>query len=90
MVTGVGGNKLAAELPGCTEAGGYGRSTALVNRVEQVSEARALMLALAQVLAGYEECTGRSHWRTTQPHTVRYLRFLESCGYTLAPVEQCA
>jgi ParB family chromosome partitioning protein len=42
------------------------------------------------VLAGYEERTDRSHWRTTQPHTVRYLRFLQSCGYTLAPVEQRA
>jgi ParB family chromosome partitioning protein len=47
MVTGVGGNQLAAELLGCTEAGGYGRSVPLADLVEQVSEARALMLALA-------------------------------------------
>jgi ParB family chromosome partitioning protein len=90
MVTGVGGNQLAAELLGCTQAAGYGRSTALSDLVEQASEARALVLALAQVLAGYEECTDRSDWRTVRPHTVRYLRFLEACGYTLAPVEQRA
>lgn len=87
MVTGIGGNQLAAELLGCTEAGSYGRSTALVHLVEQAGEARALVLTLAQVLAGYEACTDRSDWRSARPHTARYLRFLQSCGYTLAPVE---
>ncbi|WNV75266.1 ParB/RepB/Spo0J family partition protein [Geodermatophilus sp. DSM 44513] len=90
MVTGAGGNQLAAELLGCTETAGYGRSTALAGLVEQAGEARALTLALGQVLAGYEECTDRSDWRTVRPHTARYLRFLQSCGYTLAPVEQRA
>lgn len=89
MVTGVGGNQLAAELLGCTQAS-YGRSTALAQLVEQASEARALILALAQVLAGYEKCADRSDWRTVRPQTARYLRFLQSCGYTLAPVEQRA
>jgi ParB family transcriptional regulator, chromosome partitioning protein len=45
------------------------------------------MLALAPVLAGYEETTDRSDWRTVRTHTARYLRFLQSCGYSLAPVE---
>lgn len=39
------------------------------------------------MLAGYEACTDRSDWRSARPHTARYLRFLQSCGYTLAPVE---
>jgi ParB family chromosome partitioning protein len=81
MVTGVGGNQLAAELLGCTATGGYGRSTAQAELVEQASEARALLLALAQALAGYEESTDRSDWRTERAHTARYLRFLRSCGY---------
>jgi ParB family transcriptional regulator, chromosome partitioning protein len=50
-VTGVDGNQLAAELLGCASSG-YGRSNALADLVEQASDARALMLALAQVLAG--------------------------------------
>lgn len=87
--TGVEGNQLAAELLGC-QSRGYGRSTSLVELVEQASDARALMLALAQVLAGYEQCTDRSDWRSPRAHTARYLRFLQSCGYTLAPVEQRA
>lgn len=90
MVTGVGGNQLAVELLGCAEAGSHGRSTALAALVEQAGEARALMLTLAQLLAGYEECTDRSDWRTVRPHTAHYLLFLQSCGYILAPVEQRA
>lgn len=69
MITGVAGNQLAAKLLGRAEAGGYGRSSALAALVNHAGEARALMMALAQVLAGYEECTDRSDWRTVRPHT---------------------
>lgn len=88
-VTGIDGYQLAAELLGCPSRG-YGRSTALVELIEHASDTRALMLTLAQVLAGYQQCTDRTDRRTPRAHTARYLRFLQSCGYTLAPVEQRA
>lgn len=48
------------------------------------------MIALAQVLAAYEDRTDRSDWRTVRPHVARYLRFIEAQGYALSPVERRA
>lgn len=90
IVTGIGGNHLAADLLGCAERTEYGRSAALGALIEQASDARALVLTLAQVLAGYEERSDRSDWRNVRGHTTRYLQFLQTCGYALAPVEQRA
>jgi ParB family chromosome partitioning protein len=84
-VTSIGGNHLAAELLGCT-ATGYGRSTELAGLAEAATPARAQMLTLAIVVAGYE--AGRMAL-PTDAHA-RYLRFLADCGYTLSNVERIA
>jgi ParB family transcriptional regulator, chromosome partitioning protein len=88
-VASIGGNHLAADLLGC-DATDYGRSTALGALVAEANDGCAQVLALAQVLAAYEDSTDRSDWRHVRPHIVRYLRFIEAQGYTLSTVEQRA
>ncbi len=83
------GRDLAADLLGW-DRGVYGRSPALTGLIDQASEARAQVLALAVVLAGYEDATYTGSWRTVHPATRRYLTFLTACGYTLADVERRA
>ena len=89
IVTRRGGNDLAADLLGC-DRGVYGRSPALAALVGQASEARALVLAVAVVLGGYEDATHTGSWRRVDPATARYLGFLAACGYGLAEVERRA
>jgi ParB family chromosome partitioning protein len=89
VVTRRGGNDLAADLLGVDRAV-YGRSPALAALIAPASEARALVLALGVVLAGYEDATHTGSWRTVNPATRRYLTFLADCGYTLADVERRA
>jgi ParB family chromosome partitioning protein len=89
LVSAIGGNDLAGELLGCA-ATSYGRNTALAQLVEQASEARAQVLTLAQVLAGYEDRTHTGSWRHVDPSTRRYLTFLADCGYTLSNVKRRA
>ncbi len=89
VVTRVGGNHLAAGLLGC-EAGTYGRSAGVAALIEQASEARAQVLTLALVLAGYEDSTHTGSWRHADAGTRRYLGFLDDCGYTLSDVERRA
>lgn len=89
IVAGIGGNALAADLLGLP-AGGYGRNTALQDLTAQASESRALVIALVQVLAAYEDRTDRDDWRHHRAHTARYLGWLAANGYTLAEVEQRA
>ena len=88
-VASIGGNHLADELLGY-DATEYGRSGALAALVADANDGRALVLALAQVLAAYEDSTDRSDWRHVRPHVVRYLRFIEAQGYGLSTVEQRA
>jgi hypothetical protein len=76
----VGGNTLAAVLIG-SEATEYGHSSELAALVAAANDCRAQVLALAQVLAAYEDSTDRSDWRQARPHVVRYLRFTEEQGY---------
>ena len=90
MHTRGGGHLLAAELLGCPSTTGYGRSPELADLIDQASEARAQVIALFQVLAGYEDDTTRDDWRHRRAGTARYLRFLEACGYGLADVERRA
>ncbi|MGQ0843473.1 MAG: ParB/RepB/Spo0J family partition protein [Sporichthyaceae bacterium] len=89
IVAGMGGNALAAEVLGLP-AGGYGRNTALQDLTAQISEARALVVVLVQVLAAYEARADRDDWRHHRAHTARYLGWLTANGYTLAEVEQRA
>lgn len=85
----VGGNHLAADMLGC-EAPPYGRATGITALVEQATEARAQVIALALVLAAYEDATHIGSWRHVDPGTRRYLTFLADCGYTLSGVERRA
>lgn len=55
-----------------------------------VGEDRAQVIALGLILAGYEAATSRDSWRNVTLGTTRYLTFLASNGYDLAPVEQRA
>ncbi len=56
----------------------------------KVTDGRAAVLALGQVLAGYEAQTGRQSWRSVHAHTSLYLRFLAANGYALTEVEKRA
>jgi ParB family chromosome partitioning protein len=88
-VTSMGGNQLAADLLGC-EATPYGRNNGVADLISQASEARAQVIGLALVLAGYEATTHIGSWRRVNDGTRRYLEFLAACGYALSPVEQRA
>ena len=85
----VGGNALAAYLLGC-QAATYGRSHDLADLADKATEARAQVLTLALVLAGYEDDTYTGSWRSVNIGTRRYLTFLAACGYTLSDVERRA
>ncbi len=71
------------------------RRRELSTMVEQATEGRSMVLALAAVLAAYEQGTTRDSWRHTRitdtdgtvSATPRYLRYLESCGYELSTIE---
>ena len=89
LLADVGGNTLAADLLGASSTG-YGRSDGLVTLITQASDARAQVLALAQVLAAYEARTSREDWRNLRSQNVRYLTYLADNGYGLADVERLA
>ncbi|NKS56559.1 ParB N-terminal domain-containing protein [Rhodococcus hoagii] len=55
--------------------------------IAKASDARAQLLALVQILAAYEAATDKNDWRTINPDTVTYLRYLEASGYTLSDIE---
>jgi ParB family chromosome partitioning protein len=84
------GYGLAYELLGLTgQSPTYGRpNTALSDLIDNASEARAQVVSLALVLAAFEEPLKlKDSWRSAGSDTARYLRFLETCGYTLAAIE---
>ncbi len=72
------------------------RAAELDTMIEKASDGRALLLALGVALALYEAGAMRNAWRhekTTdwngrERSTVRYLRYLASIGYDLAPIER--
>jgi ParB family chromosome partitioning protein len=66
----------------------YGRADTSTG-LAKATENRALVIALAHVLAAYEAQTSRASWRSdgTGSTTGRYLRFIEGCGYVLSEVE---
>lgn len=83
-------NTLAADLLGLPARAAYGRHAGLAEVAEQITEARALVVALAQVLAGYEATMDRTAWRNPRATSTRYLTFLAGHGYTLSQVEERA
>jgi ParB family chromosome partitioning protein len=56
--------------------------------VANVTEARLPLLLLAQVAADREQAMDESTWRSVHPSAARWLTFLATTGYTLAPIEQ--
>ncbi|SFF94528.1 ParB/RepB/Spo0J family partition protein [Blastococcus tunisiensis] len=55
---------------------------------EQVPDARLAVALLAHVAGGIESGLHRQSWRNPGTGDARWLRFLDSCGYTLADIEQ--
>jgi ParB family transcriptional regulator, chromosome partitioning protein len=84
-----GGNKFAAEWLGIKHIG-YGQAD--LSPAKTATENRALVIALVQILGGYESEITKASWRHdgTNNSVGRYLRFIESCGYTLSDVEKFA
>lgn len=81
----------AVELLGVTSrTGSSGEGIAAA--ADKATEPRALMVALVQVLAAYEEQLDNMAWRRDgrTSHAGHYLRFLESVGYPLSDVETFA
>lgn len=85
----VGGNALAAEWLNVKNTG-YGWAD--LSPAKSATEPRSLVVALIQVLGGYEAAITKDSWRHDGTHnsTGRYLRFLASCGYDLSEVEKYA
>lgn len=84
------GNQFACELFGVATPT-YGKPNELAAAVEApTTEARGLVLALVLALAAYEQQLPADAWRSHRPSAVRYLRYLESCGYELSDVERRA
>ena len=57
---------------------------------EKTTSPRATVITLVLLLAAYESSTNRNCWRSPDEGTTRYLRFLATQGYALAPVERRA
>ncbi|WP_324276316.1 hypothetical protein [Blastococcus brunescens] len=55
---------------------------------EQVPDARLAVALLAHVAGAIESGLHRQSWRNPGVGDARWLRFLDSCGYTLADIEQ--
>ncbi|WP_233153616.1 ParB N-terminal domain-containing protein [Kineosporia sp. R_H_3] len=83
-------NHLAADLLALPATTAYGRHGGLVEAAGQAAEPRATVIALAQVLAGYEAAMDRTAWRNPRATSTRYLTFLAGNGYTLSQVEERA
>jgi len=93
VVAAIGGNALAASLVGADTGSGkvrYGRSAGLAAAISTASEGRALVLALAVVLASCEDTINPNAWRHLNPTSAAYLGFLAAHGYPLSHVERRA
>ncbi|WP_336029213.1 ParB/RepB/Spo0J family partition protein [Geodermatophilus sp. FMUSA9-8] len=55
---------------------------------EQVPDARLPVALLAHIAGAIESGLHRQSWRNPGASDARWLRFLESCGYTLADIER--
>jgi hypothetical protein len=75
--------KATACCPNCSAA-----KVASTSPPTPASEGRAQVIALGIILAAVESSVTREAWRTPQPVTKRYFRFLATIGYELSDVEQ--
>ena len=68
--------------------GHQGQADATLTSGEQVPDARLAVALLAHVAGAIESGLHRQSWRNPGTGDARWLRFLASCGYTLADIEQ--
>lgn len=64
------------------------KSSPTLTSGEQVPDARLAVALLAHVAGAIESGLHRQSWRNPGTGDARWLRFLASCGYTLADIEQ--
>lgn len=83
------GQELAHELLGLEAPSPFGdtRGSAIAAALAGVTEARAQVIALGLMLGAYEASLTRECWRRRTRAAAEYLRFIQSQGYELAPVE---
>ena len=83
-------NTLAYEVFGIPEADRptyANRTTPITDLVAGATPARATVITLGVLLSAYESVTSVQSYRNLSDSTARYLRFIESAGYTLSEVE---
>jgi ParB family chromosome partitioning protein len=61
---------------------------ALITAMNDASDARAQMIALALVLSAHEACLGIHTWRNPDAATAQYLSQFAAWGYELSEIEQ--
>lgn len=79
------GQRLTAELLGLADKE---TPRTAVEKLSAASDARALLILLAMVLAAAETRTLKDAWRSPQELSKTYLHFLEDNGYPLSDIEQ--
>ena len=65
-----------------------GKPSPTLTSGEQVPDARLAVALLAHVACAIESGLHRQSWRNPGAGDARWLRFLVSCGYTLADIER--
>jgi ParB family chromosome partitioning protein len=89
VVHDMGGDHLAAEWFGLKPAA-YGITSGWGKVIEQATEQRAQVIAVARLLSGLEKNTSRDSWRRVAPATALYMGTIAAWGYDLAEVEKRA
>jgi ParB family chromosome partitioning protein len=80
------GHQMARHLLGLTADQFSGRQV-ISDLIDAAATGRANVITLTVALAAIEDATDTDTWRHPRPHVARYLRALESWGYTLADIE---
>ena len=89
VVHDMGGDHLAAEWFGLKPAA-YGITSGWGKVIEQATEQRAQVIAVARLLSALEKNTSRDSWRRVSPATALYMGTIAAWGYDLAEVEKRA
>lgn len=92
LLTGHRLGRIRNEILGTKDADttSYRPEPGIVPLIDKASEARALVLSWVQVLAAHEASTNNDCWRHHYSETAKYLRYIESLGYTLSEIEGLA